>query len=175
VRSSAYSSAIERSSRDINIAVLKLLKLLNFVQFMQGLRSKNPTILPIGTKIERTIRQKPRDNVEEEEELDVEEETMVAQNANQPPLERRPMKQSFITDNPNHSSCIAYQPEAEGNYYISQQILNKLTHFRGTPTEDPNLHLREFFDLCKFQHIQGLDQGLGNQDDSFSFFLERQR
>jgi hypothetical protein len=33
-----------------------------------------------------------------------------------------------------------------------------LTHFKGTATEDPNLHLREFFDLCKFQHIKGLDQ-----------------
>jgi hypothetical protein len=54
---------------------------------MQGLRSQNPTILPINTKIEWTIRQKPRDNAEEEEELNVEEETMVAQNVNQPPLE----------------------------------------------------------------------------------------
>jgi hypothetical protein len=126
---------------------------------MQGLRSKNPTILPIDIEIERTIRQKPRDNIEEEEEeLDVEEETTVAQNVNQPPPERRPMKQSFIPDNPNQSSCIAYQPEAEGNYYISPQILNAWTHFRGTPTEDPNLHLREFSNLCKFQHIQGLDQ-----------------
>jgi hypothetical protein len=77
---------------------------------------------------------------------------------NQPPPERRPMKQAFIPDNPNQTSCIAYQPEAEGNYYISPQILNALTHFRGTPTEDPNLHLREFTDLCKFQHVQGLDQ-----------------
>ena len=31
-------------------------------------------------------------------------------------------------------------------------------HFKGTPTDDPNLHLRKFIDLCKFQHIQGLDQ-----------------
>ena len=64
----------------------------------------------------------------------------------------------FILDNPNQSSCIAYQPEAEGNYYISLQILNALKHFRGTPTKDLNLHLREFSDLCKFQHIQSLDQ-----------------
>jgi hypothetical protein len=68
------------------------------------------------------------------------------------------MKQSFIVDNPNQSSCIAYQPKAEGNYYISPQILNALTHFRGPPTEDPNLYLREFSNICKFQHIQGLDQ-----------------
>ena len=119
---------------------------------MQGLRSKNPSILPIDIEIEWTIQQKPRDNVEEEEEeLDIEEETIAAQNVNQP------MKQSFIADNPNQSSCIAYQPEVEGNYYISPQILNVLTHFRGTPIKDPKLHLKERSDLCKFQHIQGLD------------------
>jgi hypothetical protein len=60
---------------------------------MQGLRSKNPTIFPLDTEIERTIRQRLVDNVEEEEEeLDVEEETMAAQNVNQLPAERRPMK-----------------------------------------------------------------------------------
>jgi hypothetical protein len=32
-----------------------------------------------------------------------------------------------------------------------------LTHFRGTTIENPHLHLREFFDLWKLQHIQGLD------------------
>jgi hypothetical protein len=117
---------------------------------MQGLRSKNPTILPLDTEIERTIWQRPRDNIEEEEEFDIEDETMAEQNVNQPPPEQRPMKQSFIPDNPNQSSCIACQSEVEGNYYISPQILNALTHFRGTPTEDPNLHLREFSNLCKF-------------------------
>jgi hypothetical protein len=35
---------------------------------MQGLRSKNPIVIPLDTKIERTIRRKPRDNVEDEEE-----------------------------------------------------------------------------------------------------------
>jgi hypothetical protein len=125
---------------------------------MQGLRSKNPAILPLDTETERTIQQKPKDNVEEEEEELQIEEAMAEQNVNQPPPKRRPMKQSFILDNPNQTSCIAYQPEAKGNYYISPQILNTLTHFKGTPTEDPNLHLREFTDLCKFQHVQGLDQ-----------------
>jgi hypothetical protein len=131
---------------------------------MQGLRSRNPVILPLDTEIERTTRQKSRDNFEEEEEELHEEKAMAEQLVNQPqlgnqpPPERRPMKHAFIPDNPNQTSCIAYQPEAEGNYYISPQILNALTHFRGTPTEDPNLHLREFTDLCKFQHVQGLDQ-----------------
>ena len=69
---------------------------------MQGLRSKNPTIHPIDIEIERTTRQKSRGNVEgEEEEFDVEEEMMADQIVIQPPPERRPMKQSFIPDNPN--------------------------------------------------------------------------
>ena len=72
---------------------------------------------------------------------------------NQPPSARRPMKQSFIPQNPNQPSCIAYQLEAKGNYYLSLQILNALTHFRGTANENAHLHLREFSDLCKFQHI----------------------
>ena len=130
---------------------------------MQGLRSKNSVILPLDTEIERTIRQRSSDNIEEEEEeLNIEEEMAEQlvnqpQLGNQPPLVRRPMKQSYIPNNPNQSSCIAYQPKAKGNYYISPLILNALTHFRGTPTEDPNLHIREFSDLCKFQHIQGPD------------------
>jgi hypothetical protein len=120
---------------------------------MQGLCSKNPVILPLNTEIERTIRQKPRDNVEEEEEELEEKEALAEQQVNQPqlvnqpPPERRPMKQAFIPDNPNQTSCIAYELEAESNYYISPQILNALTHFRGTPIEDPNLHIREFTDL----------------------------
>jgi hypothetical protein len=65
---------------------------------MHGLRSKNPVILPLDTEIERTIRQKPRDNVEEEEEELKEKEVMAEQQVNQPqlinqlPPERRPMK-----------------------------------------------------------------------------------
>ena len=73
---------------------------------MQGLWSKNPAILPLDTEIERTIRQRPRDNFEEEEELKIEEE-MAEQLVNQPQLGNqlppvwRPMKQSYIPDNPN--------------------------------------------------------------------------
>jgi hypothetical protein len=64
----------------------------------------------------------------------VEQHVNQTQLVNQPPPKRKPMKQSFIPDNPNQSSCIAYQMEVEGNYYISLQILNALMHFRGTPT-----------------------------------------
>ena len=84
---------------------------------------------------------------------------MAEQLVNQLPPMWRPLKQAFIPQNLNQPSCINYQQKAKGNYYIFPQILNALTHFRGTTTEDPHLHLREFFDLCKLQHIQGLTPG----------------
>jgi hypothetical protein len=31
------------------------------------------------------------------------------------------------------------------------------THYRCTPTEDPFLHIRDFFDLCKTQNVHGLN------------------
>ena len=49
---------------------------------MQELRSKNPTIIPLDTEIELTIRQRLRDNVEEEEEELRTEEEMAEQNVN---------------------------------------------------------------------------------------------
>jgi hypothetical protein len=30
-------------------------------------------------------------------------------------------------------------------------------HYRGTPTEDPYMHIRDFFDLCKTQNVLGLN------------------
>jgi hypothetical protein len=30
-------------------------------------------------------------------------------------------------------------------------------HYRGTPKDDPYLHIRDFFDLCKMQNIHGLN------------------
>jgi hypothetical protein len=53
---------------------------------MQGLRSRNPVILPLDTEIERTIRQKFGDNFEEEEEELQEEKAIAEQHVNQPQL-----------------------------------------------------------------------------------------
>jgi hypothetical protein len=30
-------------------------------------------------------------------------------------------------------------------------------HYRGTPIEDPYLHIRDFFDICKTPNILGLN------------------
>jgi hypothetical protein len=127
---------INHSSRDHPNSNIEATIAAEFHLLHARLRSKNPTILPINTEIEWTIRQKPTNSIEEEEVEFKVEETMAEQLVNQqplvnpPPPTRRPMKQSFIPQNPNQPSCIAYQPEAEGNYNISPQILNALTHFR---------------------------------------------
>jgi hypothetical protein len=90
----------------------------------------------------------------EEEELEVEEEMAEARVENQP--ERKPMKSSFIPQNLNQPSCIAFQPTVQSNFNLSPHLLNMVPHYRGTPTEDPYLHIRDFFDLCKTQNIHGL-------------------
>jgi hypothetical protein len=72
------------------------------------------------------------------------------------PPERKPMKSSFIPQNPNEPSCIAFQPNVHSNFDLSP-LLNMVPHYRGTPTEDPYLHIRDFFDLCKTQNIHGLN------------------
>jgi hypothetical protein len=48
--------------------------LQKLIFFKQGLRSKNSTIVPIDPEIEQTIQQRPRDNLDTEEEFKVEEE-----------------------------------------------------------------------------------------------------
>jgi hypothetical protein len=118
---------------------------------MKGLRSKNSTIIPINQEIERTIRQRPRDNsdIEEEEEEFKEEEPMAEQLVNRPPAMRRSMKHAYIPQNLDQPSCIACQPKVHGTFNLSPHILNTLTHFRGTPNENPHLHIKEFFALCK--------------------------
>jgi hypothetical protein len=72
------------------------------------------------------------------------------------PPERKPMKSSFIPQNPNMPSCIAFQPNVQSNFDLSP-LLNMVPHCRGTPTEDPYLHIRDFFDLCKTQNVHGLN------------------
>jgi len=66
------------------------------------------------------------------------------------------MKSSFIPQNPNQPSCIAFQPNVQSNFDLSP-LLNMVPHYRGTPTEDPYLHIRDFFDLCKTQNVIGLN------------------
>jgi hypothetical protein len=71
------------------------------------------------------------------------------------PPERKPMKSSFIPQNLNQPSCIAFQPNVQNNFDLSP-MLNIVPHYRGTPMEDPYLHIRDFFDLCKTQNVHGL-------------------
>jgi hypothetical protein len=72
------------------------------------------------------------------------------------PPERKPMKSSFIPQNLNQPSCIAFQPNVQSNFNLVPHLLNMVPHYKGTPTEDPYLHIRNFFILCKMQNIYSL-------------------
>ena len=86
---------------------------------MQGHQSNNSTFTPLDSKIERTIRKRPKDNPDSEEEEEFKEkeeelkvgEPMAEQLVNQPPLMRQPMKNAFIPKNLDQPSCIAHQPK----------------------------------------------------------------
>jgi hypothetical protein len=132
---------------------------------MQGRRSQN-LVIPYNPEIERTIRQPRRPKEDSEEERNSKLEKIHREST------RRPMKSSFIPQNLNQPSCIAYQPNAQGSFNLSPHLLNMLPHFRGTPSEDPYLHIRDFFDLCKTQNIHGLTPE-AYQVNSLSFFIKR--
>jgi hypothetical protein len=51
---------------------------------------------------------------------------------------------------------IAFQPNVQSNFDLSP-LLNMVPHYRGTPKEDPYLHIWDFFYLCKNQNVHGLN------------------
>jgi hypothetical protein len=118
-----------------------------------GRRSQNLYIITCDPEIKHTIRQ-CRDTSEFENIFKVEEDMAEVRVEN--PSEWKPMKSSFIPQNPNQPSCIAFQPNVQSNFDLSL-LLNMVPHYRGTPTEDPYLHIRDFFDLCKTQNVNGLN------------------
>jgi hypothetical protein len=136
---------------------------------MQGRRSQNSNVIPYDLEIERTIRQQ-RDTSESENIFKVKEE--MAEVCVENPPEWKPMKSSFIPQNLNQPSCIAFQPNVQSNFNLSPHLLSMVPHYRGTPMEDPYLRIRDFFDLCKTQNIHGLNAE-GIKLILFSVFLER--
>jgi hypothetical protein len=50
-----------------------------------------------------------------------------------------------------------FPAECAKQFYWSPHHFNMVPHYRGTPTEDPYLHIRDFFGLCKTQNIRGLN------------------
>lgn len=115
---------------------------------MQGRRSQNLAVVVYNPEIERTLRRLHK-QAERAKRLE-----SVNEMGDEPV--RRPMKDSFVPQNLNQPSCIAYQPNVQGSFNLSPQLLNMVPHYRGTPSEDPYLHIRDFFDLCKTQNIQSL-------------------
>ncbi|KAM1172572.1 hypothetical protein ACFX15_022194 [Malus domestica] len=66
---------------------------------------------------------------------------------------RVPMQDKFQPKNIEFPSCIAFEPNVEGNMHLSPQLLSMVPHFSGKAEEDPHLHLTYFFDLCGTQGI----------------------
>ena len=70
--------------------------------------------------------------------------------------EPKPLKSSFIPQGVAQPSCITFTPATGASFSLSPQLINSVPHFYGKPNEDPNNHLREFYDLCKTQFPPGL-------------------
>ena len=68
------------------------------------------------------------------------------------------LKNAFIPTTPESPSCIAFIPPDEANFSIPVQLLGQLPKYSGSSMEDPNVHLREFLDICKLQSIHHLSQ-----------------
>ena len=85
---------------------------------------------------------------------DIEEDQEVFDNAMAEQL--KPLKASFVPQGVAQPSCIAFTPTAGASFSLSPQLINSVPHFYGKPNEDPNNHLREFYDLCRTQFPLGL-------------------
>ncbi|XP_024200473.1 uncharacterized protein LOC112203783 [Rosa chinensis] len=68
----------------------------------------------------------------------------------------RPLKDAFVPTASKSPSCIDYTPDVNHAYSIPVQLINSLPKYMGSPSEDPNVHIREFLDICKLQTIQHL-------------------
>ncbi|XP_062006666.1 uncharacterized protein LOC133723817 [Rosa rugosa] len=71
-------------------------------------------------------------------------------------VEPKPLKDAFVPTASESPSCIAYTPPGNQAFSIPMQLLNSLPKYSGTPSEDPNVHIREFLDICKLQTIQNI-------------------
>lgn len=127
---------------------------------MQGRRSQNLAVVVYNPEIERTLRslrkqvERAKHNTQREDFKEGERSKYLNEMGEE--QARRPMKDSFVPQNLNQPSCIAYQPNVQGSFHLPPQLLNMVPHYRGTLSEDPYLHIRDFFDLCKTQNIQGV-------------------
>ena len=70
--------------------------------------------------------------------------------------DQKPLKSSFVPQGVAQPSCITFTPADGTSFSLSPQLINSVPHFYGKPNEDPNSHLREFYDLCRTQFPPGL-------------------
>ena len=140
--------------------------------YMQGRRSQNLAIIVYDPEIERTFRQqrrqaeRTRSNTQLSSNSELKE---IIVNGNQSPKkkmagaeeevvnnQKSPMKESYIPLHTDQPSTILYPPNTAGNFTLTAQLLNMVPHYHGLPNEDPYLHIKEFFELCVTQQIQGV-------------------
>lgn len=117
---------------------------------MQGRRSLKITLLLVDQELMRTLhnlkKQMSHQTLAKELKMGDREVAPV----------RRPMKDSYEPQHLNQPSCIAFEPNINGNMILSPHLLNTLSHFSRDPNENPHLHIKDFFDTSKTQSIQGL-------------------
>lgn len=128
---------------------------------MQGRRSLSLDLAKFESEIERTFKQRrknasgnsrgstslPSSPTKDLVKQEVKEEVKMADD------ERKPLKAAFVPTNLAQPSCINFTPPPAATYTIPSQLIHSVPQFRGTPSEDPHLHLREFADLCRTQKI----------------------
>ncbi|KAL6178971.1 hypothetical protein ACLB2K_050487 [Fragaria x ananassa] len=88
----------------------------------------------------------PTHSIHEDEEEKVEE----------PSKAKMALKDSFVPTATDSPSCIDYTPPGNHSFSIHVQLLGQLPKYTGSPSEDPNVHIREFLDICKLQTIANL-------------------
>ncbi|RWR73276.1 hypothetical protein CKAN_00154200 [Cinnamomum micranthum f. kanehirae] len=135
---------------------------------MQGRRSQDLAIIVYDPEIERTLRryrrqaERARSNTQSSSDSELEK---ININGNQKPEnkmadgednQKRPMKESYIPLHTEQPSTILYPPNTAGNFTLHAQLLNMVPHYHGLPNEDPYLHIKEFFELCAAQQMQGV-------------------
>ncbi|KAM1697177.1 hypothetical protein TB1_030627 [Malus domestica] len=115
---------------------------------MQGRHVLHLAILPIDHELERTLR-----NLKQACGQQAKSKPKLVDEIVKP---RVPMQDKFQPKNIEFPSCIALQPNVEGNMHLSLQMLSMVPHFSGKAEEDPHLHLIDFFNLAEHRVFKAL-------------------
>ncbi|XP_070679073.1 uncharacterized protein [Malus domestica] len=117
-----------------------------FVKFMHGRRSRSLELVPYNPEIDRTFRQLLRKQKKQEP---------TERMALQDPNENRALMDYSAPTVGATSSCIV-RPEITANQFeLKPSFIQMLPSFYGLSTEDPNLHISDFVEICETLKIHG--------------------